>query len=187
MSLFCSSVGVIQIANKLTGNEVLPSRSSVEAYAISVATGGVVADPFASTTWANLPHCISAELTANTETANKIRTSDTAGARVAPSCASLTEYELSARNALDVDDWLWCYLLDTPTNPQTGRSCWIRIRPFGSAVATGQIYLRVKINPGGYGFDNDATEAQVTEWSAEVLDAPVYPGCGADKEIDNAT
>lgn len=187
MSLFCSSVGVIQLANKVAGNEVLPTRATVETYVNSLATGGAVADPFASTTWANMPHCISAELTPNTESPNKIRTSDTGGARVSPGCAALTEYELTATNALDISDWLWCYLLDTPSNPQSGRTCWARIRPFGASDDNAQIYLLIKVNPGGYGFDNDSTDAQTTEWSAEVLDAPVYPGCGTNKNVGDTT
>jgi len=144
-------------------------------------------------TWYKLPHTVSWGLVPDIEEATEIRTSDTAGKKVAP-CGGATSWSLDVTSALCEDDWLYGYILgeDDRTDPANGADLWMFLAfeegdtPGESITWDGSthhvslnedngIYLRANVNPPGFGFDNDSSDPVTAEWSADITWGPEFP------------
>ena len=169
-----------------------------------------VADPddgndIVSTDWFKLPHTVTWELAPDIEDPTEIRTSDTAGNKVAVG-AGATSYTLNVTSALAEEDWLYLYILDDDatwgrTQLGSGADLWFFLAwdeddTPGTTIVYNEgtssydyptnndngIYLRGQVQPGGYGLDNDSTDPAQAEWTANVTWGPHLPDptSGAD-------
>lgn len=158
-------------------------------------------------TWYKLPHTVTWELQSNIEDPTEIRTSDTAGSKVAVGVGATT-WTLAVSSALCEEDWLYSYILqaqalDWPTNPSAGVDAWFCLMwqnnqddaPSASITWDGtthvinshtenSVYCRGTVNPTGFGFDNDSTDPAISEWTANITWGPSYPGVATPGQHD---
>ncbi len=151
-----------------------------------------------------LPGIVSWELTVDVEEATSIRTSDTNGVKVKP-CGDTTEWGLDITCAIDPEDWIYSYILKDPgegepLNPGSTRSAWLFLtwsetyklghNATNSEIPTNNgsdwnmnqlsgkddgIYVYGQFNPPGIGVDNDASDANTSDFSYSISDGPYMP------------
>jgi hypothetical protein len=171
-------------------------------------------------TWVRLIHTDSWTMTPNRQEANKKRTSDTNRAAV-KFCSDITDWTFEVTNTLCPEDWLYADLLDDPTNPSDGIESWFFFGwgcehvPGAQATATttgdppsadnisdfvgtfalsdSGIYAFGKVNPPGFGIDNNGSDPATGDWTLSVSDGPFLPVAsgalysGSDSIEGNAT
>lgn len=149
--------------------------------------------------WTRLVHVDTWTMTPNRQEANKKRTSDTGGAAI-KFCADITDWTFEITNTLCIDDWLYANILEDPTNPSDGKEAWFffgwdcenapppkgtNAEPddtvpstFGAgtyAGTSGGIYAFGKVNPPGFGINNDGSDPATGDWTISVTLGPYLP------------
>lgn len=145
--------------------------------------------------WTRLVHLDKWELVANRTEAPKKRTSDTGGA-ARKFCSDILDWTVNLTNTLCETDWLYCDILDDPTNPSVGVTAyWFLgwdasyltgttpgvtdpadfVYPFGQHERG--VYVLGQVVPGGFGLDNTTSDPATAEWSIEVSGGPWFPNC----------
>lgn len=154
--------------------------------------------------WYALPHTISVQIEPSVEDPTEIRTSDTAGLKIAVGSGA-TSYALNVVSGLTEENWLYAFILDSDatwgrTLPANGATLWFALDWNSSSVPDSSltaasiatpdngstytitrtepdyaIYLKGTVEPGGYGMDNDSTDPVRAEWSVNISNGPYFP------------
>lgn len=140
--------------------------------------------------WTMLPHTISWDLQANVEEPTEVRTSNTGGNKI-KTCGGATSWSVAVRSLLADDDWLYSYLLNAPHRTPTDVAtlwfylAWNTSQPIhtaGAAISytaglgnSDGVIVKGFAEAPGFGFDNDSSDPQTTEWTIRVQAGPYFP------------